>query len=111
MRDLAARHGMVLEPGRNVIEARSPGTDKGTVVRDLAKETDAGGFLFAGDDLGDVEAFEAVADLRDQGLPTLLVCSASDEESALVERSDVIVRGPDGVLDLLRNLIADARSG
>ena len=111
MRDLAARHGMVLEPGRNVIEARSPGTDKGTVVRDLAKETDAGGFLFAGDDLGDVEAFEAVADLRDQGLPTLLVCSASDEESALVERSDVIVRGPDGVLDLLRKLIADARSG
>ncbi|HEY2879323.1 trehalose-phosphatase [Nocardioides sp.] len=111
MRDLAARHGMVLEPGRNVIEARSPGSDKGTVVRDLAKETDAGGFLFAGDDLGDVEAFEAVADLRDQGLPTLLVCSASDEESALVERSDVVVRGPDGVLDLLRKLIDDARSG
>ena len=53
--------------------------------RDLAKELDAGGFLFAGDDLGDVEAFEAVAELREQGLPTLLVCSASDEESALVE--------------------------
>ena len=78
-------------------------------VRDLAKEIDAGGFLFAGDDLGDVEAFEAVAELREQGLPTLLVCSASDEESALVERSDVVVHGPDGVLDLLRQLIADAQ--
>ena len=68
------------------------------------------GFLFAGDDLGDVEAFEAVAELREQGLPTLLVCSASEEESALLDRSDVVVHGPDGVLDLLRRLTADARS-
>ena len=75
----------------------------------LAEETGAGGFLFAGDDLGDVEAFEAVAELREQGLPTLLVCSASEEESALVDRSDVVVHGPDGVLDLLRRLTVDAR--
>jgi trehalose 6-phosphate phosphatase len=109
LRDLAERHAMVLEPGRLVIEARSPGTDKGTVVRDLAEETRAGGFLFAGDDLGDVEAFEAVAELRDQGLPTLLVCSASDEESSLVDRADVVVHGPDGVLDLLRRLTSDAQ--
>ena len=111
LRDLALRHGMVLEPGRSVIEARSPGSDKGTVVRDLTKETDAGGFLFAGDDLGDVEAFEALTELGEQGLPTLSVCSASDEESALLERSDVVVRGPDGVLDLLRHLTADAGRG
>jgi len=107
--DLADRHGMAVEPGRNVIEARSPGMDKGVVVRDLAETLDAAGFLFAGDDLGDVEAFAAVEDLRAQGMPTLLVCSASDEESALVDRSDVVVHGPDGVLDLLRRLIADAR--
>jgi trehalose 6-phosphate phosphatase len=111
LRELADRYGLVLEPGRNVIEVRSPGMDKGIVVRNLAKEVDAGGFVFAGDDLGDVEAFEAVADLRDQGLPTLLVCSASDEESALMDRSDVVVHGPDGVLDLLRRLTADARQG
>lgn len=109
LRDLAGRHGMAVEPGRNVIEARSPGMDKGTVVRDLAESLDAGGFLFAGDDLGDVEAFGAVDDLRARGLPTLLVCSASDEESALVDRSDVVVKGPDGVLDLLRGLTSDAR--
>jgi trehalose 6-phosphate phosphatase len=107
LRDLAERQGMVVEPGRNVIEARSPGMDKGTVVRDLAEDLEAGGFLFAGDDLGDLEAFAAVEDLREQGLPTLLVCSASDEESALVDRSDVVVKGPDGVLDLLRRLTQD----
>jgi trehalose 6-phosphate phosphatase len=111
LRDLAERYAMVLEPGRNVIEVRSPGMDKGAVVRDLAQDVDAGGFLFAGDDLGDVDAFEAVADLRRQGMPTLLVCSASDEESALVELSDVVVHGPDGVLDLLRRLTSDAAGG
>jgi trehalose 6-phosphate phosphatase len=42
-------------------------------------------------------------------MPTLLVCSASDEESRLVGLSDVIVKGPQGVLDLLRQLTADAR--
>ncbi len=109
LRELADRHSMVLEPGRQVIEARSPGSDKGAVVRTLAEETEARGFLFAGDDLGDVEAFEAVAQLREEGLATLLVCSASDEEGALVERSDVVVHGPEGVLDLLRRFISDVR--
>jgi trehalose 6-phosphate phosphatase len=109
LRELAERHGMTVEPGRNVIEARSPGTDKGAVVRTLVDELDAGGVLFAGDDLGDLEAFAAVEELRGDGLPTLLVCSASDEESALLDRSDVVVKGPDGVLDLLGRLTSDAQ--
>jgi trehalose 6-phosphate phosphatase len=109
--ELAERRGLAVEPGRNVIEMRSPGMDKGVVVRKLAAEVDAGGFLFAGDDLGDVEAFEAVAELRDRGLATLLVCSASQEESTLLELSDVVVPGPDGVLDLLRRFTADVGRG
>ena len=106
--ELAERHGLVVEPGRNVIEMRSPGMDKGVVVRDLAQEVEAGGFLFAGDDLGDVEAFEAVGELRERGVPALLVCSASKEESSLLELCDVVVAGPEGVLDLLRQFTADA---
>lgn len=108
LQDLAERYALAVEPGRNVIEVRSPGMDKGTVVRNLAKEVEAGGFLFAGDDLGDVEAFEAVAELRESGLPTLLVCSASQEESTLMKLADVVVPGPAGVLDLLRRIVADA---
>ena len=99
----------MLEPGRAVVEVRSAGMHKGRVVDTLVDELDAGGFLFAGDDLGDVEAFRAVADLRESGMATLLVCSASDEQSALVELADVVVDGPDGVLDLLRQLTDDAR--
>jgi trehalose 6-phosphate phosphatase len=104
LEELAGRHGLTLEPGRQVIEARAPGMDKGQVVRRLVTELDAGGFLFAGDDLGDLDAFEAVEELRADGFPTLLVCSASAEQPTLAERADVVVDGPDGVLDLLRNL-------
>jgi len=108
LRELAARHDLVVEPGKQVIEVRSPGVHKGVVVERLVEELHAGGFAFVGDDLGDVEAFEAVASLAKDGLPTLLVCSASDEESALVPLSDVLVHGPEGVLELLRQLTADA---
>ena len=108
--ELANRHDLVVEPGRAVIEVRSPGSDKGTVVERLAEELEIGGFLFAGDDLGDLDAFAAVSSLADRGLPTLLVCSASDEESALVDRADVVAQGPEGVLDLLRRFASDARS-
>ena len=109
VRDEARRHELTVEPGRNVIEIRSAGMHKGVVVDTLVSELDAGAFLFAGDDLGDVEAFEAVDKLRDGGMPTLLVCAASHEESTLEARADVVVKGPEGVLDLLRQLTADAR--
>jgi trehalose 6-phosphate phosphatase len=108
--ELAQRHGLLIEPGRNVVEVRAPGVDKGAAVRTIATEVDAGGFLFAGDDLGDLEAFTAVTALRDEGLATLLVCSASGEESALCERADVVVPGPEGVLDLLRGIADDVRA-
>jgi len=108
---LATDHGLVVEPGRHVIEARAAGMDKGQVVRAVVEELSAGGFLFAGDDLGDVEAFEAVDALREEGLPTFLVCSGSEEQQALAARADLVVEGPDGVLEFLRRLISDAQSG
>ena len=108
LRDLAASHDLVVEPGRNVVEVRSPGMHKGVVVERLSDEVDARAFCFVGDDLGDLEAFEAVATLGKQGWPTLLVCSASSEESALVPLSDLVVHGPDGVMAFLRQLTSDA---
>lgn len=111
LRDLAAAHGLAVEPGRNVVEVRSPGMHKGLVVERLVDELAPGGFVFAGDDLGDLEAFEAVAALGERGTPTLLVCSAFAEQSALCAHADVVVDGPDGVLVLLRRLAADAREG
>ncbi len=106
--DAAERHGLLLEPGRKVLEVRAPGMHKGLAVHAALQEHHAGGVLFAGDDLGDLEAFEAVRALRAKGLPTLLVCSTSDEQEALAELSDVVVDGPVGVLGLLTKFADDA---
>jgi trehalose 6-phosphate phosphatase len=97
LRRLAKRHELVIEPGKNVLELRSPGVDKGTALRSILAETGARQIIFAGDDLGDLPAFEAVRALRDEGVPGLLVCSASTEEDALAAISDVVVTGPPGV--------------
>jgi len=109
LREAAVRHGLTLEPGRLVLEVRTPGMDKGLAVRTAVEEYDAGGVVFAGDDLGDVEAFEAVGELRDSGLPALLVCSSSEEQQALADLADVVVDGPAGVVRLLAGLASDAR--
>lgn len=110
VRAVAERHGLAVEPGRLVIEVRAPGMHKGVAVQRVAAELEAGAFLYIGDDLGDIAAFEAVADLRLAGIPAVLVCSGSEEERALVERADAVVDGPDGVMDFLAGLAADIRA-
>jgi trehalose 6-phosphate phosphatase len=106
--EAAERHGLHLEPGRMVLEVRAPGMHKGLAVRTARDEHDGGGVLFVGDDLGDVEAFEAVRSMAEEGLPTLLVCSSSNEQDVLHELADVVVDGPDGVMDFLEAFAADA---
>ena len=102
--DLAAATGLVLEPGRMVIELRPPGRDKGSALTALAAERKSGAILFAGDDLGDLPAFAAVRALRAAGHPGLTVCSASGEVTALAAEADLVVAGPDDVAALLRSL-------
>ncbi|MDX6326101.1 MAG: trehalose 6-phosphate phosphatase [Nocardioidaceae bacterium] len=108
LRRAAEAHGLALEPGRMVLEVRAPGMNKGNAVRTLQKELHADGMLFAGDDLGDVEAFQAIRDLRRGGMVGLLVCSGSEEQQALVDLADVVVPGPEGVVELLSQLAEDA---
>src|SRR3954469_2657093 len=91
LEESAKSHDLDVEPGRNVVEIRAHGMHKGAAVRRLVEEVGAKAVAFVGDDLGDVEAFRAVEDLRGEGCPGLLVCSASDEESALAHMADVLV--------------------
>jgi trehalose 6-phosphate phosphatase len=108
--EAATSHDLDIEPGRNVIEVRAHGMHKGAALVRLVEEVDAEAIAFVGDDLGDVEAFKAVEDLRAGGLPGLLVCSGSDEESALADMADLVVHGPAGVLAMLREMTEDIRS-
>ncbi|MFF8972400.1 trehalose-phosphatase [Streptomyces sp. NPDC014995] len=102
--DLAARHGLLVEPGRLVLELRPPGVDKGVALLEHMRETGAEAVLYAGDDLGDLPAFAAVEKLRSDGVPGLLVASGSAEVTELADRADLVVDGPAGVVRLLRAL-------
>ncbi|MEU0674963.1 trehalose-phosphatase [Streptomyces sp. NPDC006172] len=102
--DLAARHGLIVEPGRMVLELRPPGVDKGVALTEYVREIGAECVLYAGDDLGDLPAFAAVDELRSHGVPGLLVASGSAEVTELSERADLVVDGPAGVVRLLRAL-------
>lgn len=104
--DLATRHGLIVEPGRLVLELRPPGMDKGVALQEYVRETGATSVLYAGDDLGDLPAFAAVEKLRQNGIPGLLVCSGNgtEEVTEIAERADLVVDGPAGVVHLLHVL-------
>lgn len=103
--ELAQECGLEAHPGRLVVELRPPGHDKRGALLSLCTPPPSA-VLFAGDDLGDLPAFDAVDELRVRGVPGLLVCSDSEEgPPSLRERADVVVDGPAGVVDLLRDLL------
>ncbi|MFD6417555.1 trehalose-phosphatase [Streptomyces sp. NPDC060194] len=101
--ELAARHGLIVEPGRMVLELRPAGMDKGVALADYVRESGAQCVLYAGDDLGDLPAYAAVEKLRSDGVPGLLVCSGT-EVPDLADRADLVLPGPGAVVDLLAAL-------
>ena len=105
VRDRAADAGLEVHAGRMVLELRPPGYDKRSALLSLCEPAPAA-VLFAGDDLGDLPAYDAVEELRALGVRGVTVCSGSDEGPPLLrERADVVVDGPDGVVELLRSLL------
>ncbi|MFB7786575.1 trehalose-phosphatase [Streptomyces vinaceus] len=108
--ELAARHGLMVEPGRAVLELRPPGMDKGVALTEYLAETGAEAVLYAGDDLGDLAAYAAVEKLRTDGMPGLLVASGSAEVPELSARADLVLGGPADVVAFLAALAAAIRS-
>lgn len=106
---LAARHGLMVEPGRAVLELRPPGMDKGVALTEYLAEVGATAVLYAGDDLGDLAAFSAVEKLRAEGMPGLLLCSGSAEVPELAARADLTLSGPSQVVTFLAALAAAVR--
>jgi trehalose 6-phosphate phosphatase len=104
---LAERTGLAVEPGRFVLELRPPGMDKGGALRALVAERGAASVLFAGDDLGDLAAYDAIEALRKEGVPGVKVCSSSDEVTAVAERADLVVDGPSGVVTVIESLASE----
>ncbi|MGW2864054.1 trehalose-phosphatase [Streptomyces sp. NPDC001205] len=101
--ELATQHGLVLEPGRLVLELRPPGMDKGVALAAYIREVGAESVLYAGDDLGDLPAFAAVEKLRSDGVPGLLV-AADTVIPELAERADLRMSGPESTARFLTTL-------
>ncbi|MDQ0843577.1 trehalose-phosphatase [Streptomyces sp. V1I6] len=101
--ELASRHGLIVEPGRMVLELRPPGVDKGVALSEYVREVGAGSVLYAGDDLGDLAAYGAVEKLRSDGVPGLLLCSGN-EVPELADRADLVLPGPAQMADFLAAL-------
>jgi trehalose 6-phosphate phosphatase len=109
---LAARLGLAVYPTRMARELRPPLTlDKGTAVCALLAESPGvTRAAYAGDDRGDLPAFDALASLAERGDLDAFVRIAVDSDEApgeLVERADLVVAGPAGLFDWLAAL-ADA---
>jgi len=103
---LAAETGLEARAAKMSAELHPPvDADKGLVVRELA--VGAAAILYAGDDLGDLPAFAALADLRADGRATLAVAVETPElPASLRAAADLLVAGPQGIVDLLHALLA-----
>jgi trehalose 6-phosphate phosphatase len=98
----AARTGLRAHLGRMSVELRpNVDIDKGTVTRQLTAGCSAA--CYVGDDLGDLPAFAALADLaRHEGMATVSM-AVVDNESApeVLEAADLTVNGPVEALQVL----------
>jgi trehalose 6-phosphate phosphatase len=109
---VAAEHGLELVPGKAILELMPVGAPrKGDAVQLLVEGEDLDAVLFAGDDVGDLDAFATLARLRSGGLWTCAVAAGGPDVSpAVIEAADLVVEGPAGVVALL-GALADAFEG
>jgi len=103
---IASDAHLELLPGKMVLELVPAGRPlkEGAVERIVAEERlDA--VLYAGDDVADLRAFEALDRLSERGVRTLKVAVHGRETPlALTDAADVVVDGPAGLVTLLRGL-------
>lgn len=107
---VADQYGLELLSARLAWELRPPiETDKGSAVRRVVAETKAERIIVVGDDVGDLPAFRAALMLAGPERSLRVAVSSPEAPSALLEESDHVVVGPQGVVRFLEQL-ADATS-
>jgi len=106
--ELAEGYGLLRAGGRLAFELRPPiEFSKAQVVTQRAHETSLKAAAFVGDDLVDLPAFDALDALAEEGVATLRVgVDSSEAPPELLERADLVVEGPAGVVGFLDRLLA-----
>ena len=95
--------------GRKVLEIRPPvPVDKGQAVSSMVKSAGVRSALYGGDDVTDLDAFDALQSLVSDGELDAAVCVGVRSEEgprAIVDRADVAVDGVPGFRDVLLALL------
>jgi trehalose 6-phosphate phosphatase len=104
---VASSAGLELAEGKRVVELVPPNRPlKGGAVERLVGESALEAALVAGDDLADLDAFDALDRLVERGLMTLRVAVRGEETpEELLDRADIDVEGPAGLIELLGRLV------
>jgi len=100
--EAAREDGLVARFGRKVLEVLPPvGSNKGTAVRHLLDSAGLGRALVAGDDITDLDAFLAVAELEHRIRVAVL---ADESPSLLADNAELVLGSTAEFLELLRRL-------
>jgi trehalose 6-phosphate phosphatase len=104
----ATSTGLVPRPAKMSVELHPPvDVDKGSTVRAWADG--AGVVVFVGDDIGDLSAFAALAELDGPGRRCVTVAVAGPESPPeLLAAADLVLDGPEALARLLAPLAAAA---
>jgi trehalose 6-phosphate phosphatase len=108
--EVAAETGLALNHGRYVVELRAPGArDKGDAIRALLAERTPTSLLFAGDDLVDLPAYQAVRAFREGGGNGVGVFVDNPEAAAVRDLADVVLPDTGACVAFLHDLAEAAR--
>ena len=102
----AATHDLEVVPGTRILELAPAGRPrKGGAVQRIATDQELAAVLFAGDDVGDLDAFAALGRLRTRGLWTCAIAAGGRETPAeVLAAADLVLEGPSGVAALLASI-------
>jgi trehalose 6-phosphate phosphatase len=102
--DEAEAEGLWTHWGRKVLEIRPPvPIGKGRAVRELLARTPVRAALYAGDDVTDLDAFEALGEVEH---PVRVGVRSDEGPAEIVERADLVVDGVEGMQAVLAELAA-----
>jgi trehalose 6-phosphate phosphatase len=103
---IAATHDLEVVPGKRILELAPAGRPrKGGAVERIARDRELAAVLFAGDDVGDLDAFAALDRLGTRGLWTCAIAAGGRETPAeVLAAADLVLEGPSGVAALLASI-------
>jgi trehalose 6-phosphate phosphatase len=100
--DAALDAGLSVVPGRRILEVRPrAGGDKGDALRRIIANEKLRGALMGGDDVGDLPAFDAVADVE---TAVRVAVSSPESPPELAAKADMVLGSPQEFVSLLERL-------